>query len=150
MTSKDALEVFDVRLSILGGANMSGKTRDGSFAESVEGTLEIFVLALVEETECTTTTCGVIDNFGHDVLSFAKIEFVADTDFARWVYKHVPEVLLMVQFAKQKHFDASSCFFLTSIEAGGENPFVGEKKKDGGRRDEGSDPELFALEGGRT
>ena len=35
----------------------------------------------------------------------------------------------MVQFAKQKHFDAGSCFFLTSIEAGGKHLCVVENKK---------------------
>ena len=76
---------------------------------------------VVEESQCTATRCGIVDYFGNHRLVVAEIEFVADSDFTGGLHKNVPQLILCIQFAKQKNFYPRTCFFLVSIEESWKN-----------------------------
>ena len=72
------------------------------------------------ETEGTATGGRIVDDFGHEALVLAEVEFVTDTDFTRGIDNHVPEALLAVQLAEQIDLDAGSGLLLIAIETGRE------------------------------
>ena len=114
---KDALEAFQVfRLALA-----AYEAWNGRFAEGVERTLELVVVAVVEEAECAAAARGVVDNFRHDGVVFAEIEFIAYSDFPRGIYQHVPQAQFLVEFAQEEYLDSCAGFFLVAVEACGEH-----------------------------
>ena len=74
------------------------------------------MVAVVEEAEGAATRSGVVDDFRHDGVVLTEIEFVADTDFAGRVYKHIPQAQVAVEFAQQEHFDARTGLLFVAIK----------------------------------
>ena len=66
---KDALEAFQVFRFALAAY----ETGDRRFAKGVERTLELVVVAVVEEAECAAAARGVVDDFRHDGVVFAEV-----------------------------------------------------------------------------
>ena len=64
--------------------------RQRSFAQSVEVRLELFVRAIVEESEGTSAIDCIVNNLSHETIVGTKVEFVADTDLTSRVYKYIP------------------------------------------------------------
>ena len=114
---KDALEALQVfRLAL--AAYEAG---NGRFAEGVERTLELVVVAVVEEAERAASARGVVDDFRHNGVVLAEIELVANSYFSRGIYQHVPQAQFLVEFAQQEHFDPCAGFLLVAVEACGED-----------------------------
>ena len=88
---------------------------------STEVALELVVRTVVEEAQSASARCGVVDYFGYHRFVFAKVEFVADANFAGGFYQYVPEFVVGVEFAQQEYFDARAGFFLVAVEQGGEH-----------------------------
>ena len=114
---KDALEAFQVFRFALAAY----ETGDRRFAEGVERTLELVVVAVVEEAECAAAARCVVDNFRHNGVVLAEVELVANSYFTRGVYEHVPQAQFLVEFAQQEHFDPCAGLLLISVEACGEH-----------------------------
>ena len=114
---KDALEAFQVFRFALA----ADETGDRGFTKGVERTLELIVVAVVEEAECAAAARGVVDNFRHNGVVLAEIELVANSYFTRGVYEHVPKAQFLVEFAQQEHFDSCAGFLLVAVEACGED-----------------------------
>ena len=115
---EDALET----LQVFGfGRALNHFARQGRFAQRVERFLELLVFPVIEEAQRAAAAGGVVDHLGHDRIVLAEIEFVADADFARGVYEHIPEALFAIELTKQKDFDACARFLLVAVEASGEN-----------------------------
>ena len=114
---KYALEAFQVfRLALA-----AYETGDRGFAEGVERTLELIVVAVVEEAERAAAARGVVDDFRHNGVVLAEIELIANSDFTRGVYEHVPQAQFLIELTQQEHLDACAGFLLVAVEACGED-----------------------------
>ena len=59
-------------------------------AQGEDGFFEFFVGAVEEEAQGTSTGGGVVDDFCHEFITFAEVQFVADTYLTGGVYQHIP------------------------------------------------------------
>ena len=89
-------------------------------SESEQGLFELLVRTVVEEPEGASAGGGVVDYLGHHGVILSKVKLVAYSDFSGRVHDHVPEPLLLVEFAKQEHHDVSLGLFLLAVEFGRE------------------------------
>ena len=120
---KDGLEV----LCIFGkDIALDDLLRNRCLAKCEEGTLELVVSAVEEETKCTATTRRIVDHLGHHRLVLAEIELVADADLACRIDQNIPQTHVLVQFAKQEDLYLGARLLLVSVEAGREDLCVVE------------------------
>ena len=117
VASKKTLETFEV----LRFAFASDKAGNGCFAQRKESTFELIVVTVVKEAKRTSATRRVVNHFGNNGVVFAKVEFVANSDFTSRINQHVPQAEFFVQFSKKEHFDACTGFFLVAIQTSGED-----------------------------
>src|SRR5690606_27366479 len=61
------------------------------------------------------------NHFGYQFIIVAKIEFIAHPDFTSRIYNNIPQTIGFAEFAKQKDFNLSTCFFLPSVKTGRKN-----------------------------
>ena len=73
--------------------------------------------AVVEESECTSATGGIVNNLRHHWSVSIKEEFVANTNLACRFYQYVPEAELCIQFPQQEHLYLGVGFLLCTIKA---------------------------------
>lgn len=93
-------------------------TRQRSFSQCIQLTLELIVRTVVEETERAATGGCVVDDFCHHRAGLVEEELVADTDFTCRLDQYVPEPHLLVQLAEQEHFYLCICLLLRSVQSG--------------------------------
>ena len=71
---------------------------------------------VVEESECTSSAGGVVDDLCHHRSVFLKEEFVANPYLSCWFHEHVPETLLLVEFPEQEYLNLCIGLLLSAIE----------------------------------
>ena len=82
------IALFVVGVDVTQGADFFGKW---SLSHTFDQADELVVRAVVEESDGTTARGGIVDHFGHESVAVAKVEFVADADFASGVDDDVPK-----------------------------------------------------------
>ena len=115
-------------LQVLGFGLAAHETGHGRLAESVERALELVVVAVVEKAQGASAAGGVVYDLGYDGVVLAEVEFVADADFSRGVYEHIPQAQFLIELAQEKHLDTRAGFLLVAVETGGEYLGVVENK----------------------
>ena len=117
MGCEDGLEVFGVF-----GADLCLHPKgNGGLAEGEKGFLELLVGTVVEKTQGPSAGSGVVYHFRDHALVLAEVQLVADTDLAGRIDDHVPEALLLVEFAQQEDHDIGAGLFLLAEQACGED-----------------------------
>ena len=94
--------------------------------EGVEGGLELVVGAVVEEAEGAPAGGGVVDDFCHEGVVVAEVEFVSDSDFAGGLDEDVPELVFGGELAEEEDLDAGAGFFLVTVKQSREHACVVE------------------------
>ena len=125
MFGKDTLET----LKVFRFTASSDKARHGRFAKCVKLLTEFLMVAIVKETERTTTTCCVVNYFSHERIVFAKVELVTNTNFTSGIYEHVPKEEVGIQLTEEEHFDYCSRLFLIAVKACGKHLRVVKHKE---------------------
>ena len=79
------------------------------------------MVAVIQETQRAAARGGVVNDLGHHRVVQAKVKLVADADFACGLDKHIPQLVVGVQFTQQEHLDACTGLLLVAKELGGEH-----------------------------
>ena len=84
---------------------------------------------VVEETKRTSTTGGIVDDLSHHRSVIFEEELVANTNLARWLYKHIPQTEFLIELAEQEHLDLCVGLLLRPIQTGRKHLCVIEYKR---------------------
>ena len=97
-----------------------------SLAKRIEFALELVVRTVVEEAQCTSAACSVVDNLSHHRAALVKEELVADTYLASRLNEHVPKAHLLIKLTQKEHLNLGVGFLLCAVEASREHLCVVE------------------------
>ena len=114
---EDGLEL----LGVLGRRGLLDPLRHRGLAQREERGLELLVRSVIEEAQRAAAGGRVVDHLGHHALVLSEIQFVADPDLAGGIHDHVPEALLLVEFAQQEHHDVGARLLLLAGKLGRED-----------------------------
>ena len=76
---------------------------------------------IVEESQCTTTARGIVDDLGHHRTVILKEELIANTNLTSWLHEHIPQTEVTVQLTQQEHLDLGIGLLLRAVETGREH-----------------------------
>ena len=86
---------------------------NGCFTQFLNHISKLLVGAIKQKANGPSTTRSIVYYLSHQII-IPEIQFITDTNLARWIYQNIPQTQLMIQFTKQKHFNlGASLFFLT-------------------------------------
>jgi hypothetical protein len=88
-----------------------------SLAKGIEFALELIVRTVVEETQRTTATGGIVDDLSHHRAVLLEEQLITDTNLAGGFYQHIPQAQLWVQFAQQEDLNLGIGLLLGAIKA---------------------------------
>ena len=124
---KYTLEVVEVVLCsmmILAAVNHIAWQR--SLAKRVKLALELVVRTVVEEAQCASAACCVVDNLSHHRAALVEEELIAYTYLACRLNEHIPKAHLLVKLTQEEHLNLGVGLLLCTIEASREHLCVVE------------------------
>ena len=98
------------------------------FTQSEELLFELVVRTVIEETQGTSTTGGIVNHLSHHRPIFLKEEFVTDTDLTCRLHQHIPQTQVWVQLTQQEYFYLGIRFLLRTIQTCREHLRIVEDK----------------------
>ena len=84
---------------------------------------------VIEESQRTSATRCIVDNFGHHRTVLLEEEFVADTNLPGRLYEHIPQSQFLVELTQQEYLDFGIGLLLGAIKTGGEHLRIIEDKR---------------------
>ena len=116
---KDGLKIICIVISRFTTVNDIVWNRCRS--QGVKLTFKLVVRTVIEETQGTTTTGGIVNHLSHHRAILLKEQLVADTNLSCGFYQHIPQAQLLIKFAQQEYLNLGICLLLSTIEASGEH-----------------------------
>ena len=83
---------------------------------------------VVEESERTSATGGIVNDLRHHRTVLLEEELVADTDLTGGLHEHIPQAQLLVELAQQEHLNLGIGLLLGTVQTGGEHLRIVEDK----------------------
>ena len=97
-----------------------------SLAQSEELSLKLLMRAVVEESQCSSAACGVVNHLSHHWSVAIEEQFVAYTNLACRFHQYIPQTEFRIQFPQQEHLNLCVSFLLCTVESCRENSSVVE------------------------
>ena len=96
-------------------------TRHGGRAQGKQLTLKLIMGTVIEETQGSSTTGGIIYHLRYHRTIILKEQFITNTYLTCRFYQDIPQAQLLIEFTQQEHLNFGICLLLGTIETGREH-----------------------------
>ena len=116
MLGIDGLEVIHIISGHL--TTVDDITGNGCRTQRKEFLLELVVRTVVEETQGTSATGRIVDDFCHHRTVFLEEQLVADTNLTGRLHQYVPQTQVGIQLTQQEDLNLGISLLLRTIQTG--------------------------------
>ena len=103
--------------------------RNRGLAIAKEHPDELLMSSIKQESQSTSSRCGIVNHLGYKTVVLTEIEFVANSDLASRIDQHIPETCFSIQFSQQENLDARPCLLLVAVETSWKDLGIVEEHK---------------------